>query len=281
MENILEILKEIQHDIAEQKGKIANMESNITSSINNNIDEKFNFVESKMLELEEKINDQQKTIELIEKQVKKKNVIFFGIKESEQNHEDLITVIMDITQNVMGISWQKNEIEDIRRIGKKSDKIRPIVLTLTTVRRKFEILKRNKTLERLSSYVKEDYPLSVVQRRKDLQDELKKERELGKKVALRYDKIITLNDNHQKPKYKSNTDGKRQQKRNLSESPNDTGNNGGTSNEEGKINQIPKKNKTYNISSYMQRPAITNNKASPELAAKSKETSHDIQCDSN
>lgn len=250
----MEILKQIKHDISEQKEEMRNIESNITNTIIKNINEKFNVMEIKTSELEKKVNEQQLCIERLEKQIKRKNIILFGVEELEHTLEDLINMVLDIINNKMGINCQESEIEEIRRLGKKNDRVRPIMITLTTVRRRFEILKRNKSLETLNMYVKEDYPLSVLQKRKDLQEELKKERAQGKNAVLRYDKIVILTNHKERS---------RQQKRTLSESPKEGGNCYRHETRQKKIDQVPKKNKPNNIISYMNKPG--NNTTSSSL----------------
>ncbi|CAH2107439.1 unnamed protein product [Euphydryas editha] len=92
----------------------------------------------------------------------------------------------------MEIPCQKWEIEHANRIGKNTGKIRPVVVTITTTSRKIEILKKKKSLDGTNIYLKEDFPPNVLQKRKELQEDLKRERESGKRVILRYDKIVTL-----------------------------------------------------------------------------------------
>lgn len=146
----------------------------------------------------------------------------------------------------MGIICQKTEIENVRRLGKKSNRPRPIIVTLTTVGRKIEILKNNKSLQETNLYVKADYTQSVLQKRKDLQEELKNKLKQGEKVILRYDKIISLE--------KKVVNQRKQQKRGLSESPKNIDEANKIENvTENKIYQSSKKNKMYNISSYMKR----------------------------
>ncbi|CAH2208500.1 jg27158 [Pararge aegeria aegeria] len=92
----------------------------------------------------------------------------------------------------MGVPCAKEEIDIAKRIGKENHKCRPIIISLTTTWKKMEIKKNKKALDNFPIYIKEDFPPKVIQKRIELQQQLKIEREQGKKVALRYDKIITL-----------------------------------------------------------------------------------------
>lgn len=243
MDGIMEILKTIQNDLNSQKQDMRKMEQNITQSINSNINEKFTQLESKTAELENKIEKQQESIDILEKLVRKKNIVLFGVDETEHSYSGLVKLVLDILVRNMNIDCHRGEIEEVRRLGRKSDKMRPIIVTLTTVGRKIEILKNKKSLDGSSVYLKEDYSQKVLEKRKQLQEELKREREAGKNVALRYDKIVELK------KYRVETENTRKQKRPMSKSPEITNNKDEASNRN--VKQIPKKNKTASIASYL------------------------------
>lgn len=109
--------------------------------------------------------------------------------------------------------------------------------------------RKKKTLENSSTYIKEDYPLKVLLKRKELQEELKQEREKGKNVALRYDKIIVLNE--KKISKNIHREDKTTNKRFLSESPETIGKSVENKFQLKNAKQSNKKNKTSDIASYM------------------------------
>ncbi|XP_046976329.1 uncharacterized protein LOC124542421 [Vanessa cardui] len=224
MEDIVKILQSIQEDLSKQKIEMKEMEQSIKESKNNNIDEKFNRIETKTKDLELKIAQQpsnKKTIVILEKQLRRKNIIFFGVEEKEKGYESLLSTILDIINNKMKITCQKWDIENVNRMGKYSGKIRPIVVTISTTSRKIEILKKKKSLNNTNIYLKEDFPPSVLQKRRDLQETLKQERESGKRVVLRYDKIVTLKKHE--PELRTPTE-RNANKRFMSTSPEDASN---------------------------------------------------------
>lgn len=91
----------------------------------------------------------------------------------------------------MGIICNQNDLEIVRRMGKPSqDKIRPINITLITYGKKVSILKKKKTLENTTIYIKEDFPPQILEVRKSLQNQLQKERNEGHNAYIRYDKIV-------------------------------------------------------------------------------------------
>ncbi|CAH2096389.1 unnamed protein product [Euphydryas editha] len=265
MEEIMKILHNIQQDLTHQKRYMKDMEENIKEAINKNIDDKFNQIEIKTNQLEQKIEAQQKTIDFIDKQMRKRNIIFFGVPELEKNYEDLLRVILEVINEKMNVICQNWEIETVARLGKNKGKIRPVVVTMTTTSRKLQILKNRKALENTSMYIKEDYTPAVLQKRKELQGELQRRRLSGEKVMLRHDKIVNFKSQKEifyTPKGASN-------KRSLSESP-------GTEiiqklpNNEEQTKQIPKKNKSQNITSFL-RPSQFNNVPKPSTSREHQE----------
>ncbi|XP_063628208.1 uncharacterized protein LOC134799703 [Cydia splendana] len=213
------MLQKIQEDIVTQSEDMKNMEERIKETINKNIDKKFELMESKTNQLEEKIDKQQKNIDYLENKLRKKNLIFFGVQESEQNYDDLVQLILDVIKETMKIKCEGWEIENVNRIGKKSDRIRPIVTTFTTIGRKMEVLRSKRKLENSGIYIKEDYSPAVLQKRKELQDDVKREWEAGNKVMLIYDKMVTLKPH---ATTKSTPTDRNSKKRVLSNSPTDT-----------------------------------------------------------
>lgn len=248
MEEIMKVLQNIQNELAQQKKDIRNMEENIKEAINKNIDEKFVHFESKTNRLEQKIEKQRKTIDFIFNQMRKKNIIFFGVPETENNYENLLNSILEIINKSMNIVCPKWEIETVARLGKNKDKVRPVRVTITTTSRKLEILKKKKTLENTGIYIKEDYTPDVLQKRRDLQEELHRKRLAGEKVMLRYDKIVQI----KKPKDKQYFTSKNtnSSKRYMSVSPEAVNTDKISINEE-QSKQPPKKNKSQDITSFL------------------------------
>ncbi|VVC95708.1 unnamed protein product [Leptidea sinapis] len=240
MDDIVRILQNIQE---EQKQDIKVMEQNIKESINNNINQKFNYIKN----LEEIIEKQQTCIESLDKQLRRRNVIFFGIEEEEKGYESLLSIVLAIINNNMGVPCQKWEIESVYKMGKNNGKARPVVVTITTASRKIDILKKKKSLINSNMYLKEDFSPSVLQKRKDLQDTLKRERESGKRVVLRYHKIVTLKTLESESR---NPTGRNSSKRFLSTSLEETEKQTTKQSNYGGMNLILKKNKPQDITRF-------------------------------
>ncbi|KAG7295428.1 hypothetical protein JYU34_021602 [Plutella xylostella] len=217
MEEIMKMLSKIQEDLKIQKQEIKNMEENIKQSISQKLDKKFTAVEEKTYFLEKKIVEQESTIEQMDRQMRRKNLIFFGLKETERSYEELQNMVLEVINSTMKINCNVSEIEAVRRLGKRSDKIRPVILTLTTLGKKIELLKNKKQLDNSQIYIKQDFTKKVLQERQELKNELNRQIELGNRAAIRHGKIITLPNKERDAQTLNETQNRK--KRNLPESP--------------------------------------------------------------
>lgn len=252
MDEIKEMLKMMQEEMRQQKMDMLAMKEDIKCTINNNINEKFKNLENKNEKLEQKLESQKLAIDNFEKSLRRKNLLFFGVEEREKSYQELEKKVLDIINNIMNIKCEKYYIESARRLGKKNDRVRPIVITLLTMGMKIQILKNKKKLENSSYYIKEDYPLEVLNKRKELQREVALLREQGKKAVIKYDKVVILNNRDQHPELQKTQN----KKRSLSESPEMAT---CSTNEDKKNQKHPTKlNKTNNLDKYtLKKPMLT------------------------
>lgn len=163
---------------------------------------------------------------------RKNNIIFFGMKEEENNELPIESIIKLLEKN-MNIQINPQEINNAYRLGVKNDsKPRPILATFTTNWRKNEILKKKKKLDQ-EIYIKEDLSKEILEKRKELLPQLQEERAKGKICYFVKDKIVI----------KESKDDKRdKRKRDCSSSPNN------------QPKLAPKKiNKTNSMLNYMAR----------------------------
>lgn len=198
-ENMEKLLHDLRVKIRSDTNITLNeQEERITSKIIENIDKKFEFINQKIEKINEINDEQEKRLTIIEKQIRERNLIFFGVDEGESSYSELEDKII-ATIKKTNVNCSKNEIEIVRRIGKQNDgKIRPINLTLTTYGKKIMILKNKKMLEQTNVYLKEDFSPKILEVRKSLHEQLQKERSEGKIAYLRYDRIVIRepNQNH-------------------------------------------------------------------------------------
>lgn len=228
MEEILNTLKAIKKELDEQRIEIRETGKNVTQQVTQNItamfEEKFAAWEGKLGEMNEKLENQEKRIYYLEKQARVRNLVFFGIEENETSYNSFEKNIIKWIEQHFSTKLTYSDVQEIKRLGKKGERPRPTVVTFTTLGKKIEIFKQKEALKDTQYYMKEDFPKYVLEKRKELQEQLKLEREKGNTAILKYDKLIVS-------KYQS--------KRKFQSSPEDT-----TQIKMDKHTQASKKNRT-------------------------------------
>ena len=189
-------LRKIQNELDDQKKMIIkngeDVTTNVTKNINTILEEKFQVWEEKHNYLKEEVENQEKRIYFLEKLARQRNIVFFGLHETESSYSDLENIIINFTDKHFCIKLEKRDIQAMTRLGKKGKGIRPITVTFTTLGKKIEIFKQKATLKDTEFYIKEDYPKYVLEKRKELQERVKIEKEKGNKAIIKYDKLIIL-----------------------------------------------------------------------------------------
>lgn len=234
MEEVMNMLKIIQNELNEQKATIVQSAEKVTEQVTQNIkstlDEKFKSIDEKYENLKEKLETQEKRLYILEKQSKQRNIVIFGLEESEKLYTDLEKNIQSFINKYFSVGLELRDIQETRRIGKKGEKPRPISVTFTTLGTKIEIFKKRRVLKDTTYYIKEEFPQQVLEKRRELQEQVNTEREKGNFATIKYDKLIIHN---------KNTDNPNKKKRALPISPNSID----LTQEETKA-QVHKKNKT-------------------------------------
>lgn len=192
-------LRNIQKELDDQKLEIRksgeNVAKQVTQNINKMLDERFFKWEEKHEKLKEKIENQEKRIYFLEKQARQRNIVFFGIEEKETSYDNLQKNISNFIKERFTINIEPRDIQEVKRIGKLGDRPRPIIVTFSTLGMKINIFKKNRVLKDTQYYIKEDYPQQVLEKRRELQEQVKLEREKGNKVRIKYDKLVVLKPN--------------------------------------------------------------------------------------
>ncbi|KOB65890.1 Endonuclease-reverse transcriptase [Operophtera brumata] len=75
-----------------------------------------------VLGIEEKVEQQKKSVDQFEKHIRRKNLLFFGIEEHERRYEDLEQKIKETIRNNMQIKCDLIDIESVRRLGRRNEK---------------------------------------------------------------------------------------------------------------------------------------------------------------
>lgn len=192
LKQILEKMDEMKVDFKMQTELLA---ESFKKSILQTLDEKLIPVLEENRKLKQEVSNLQTRLQYLERDARKNNIILHGVAEDENNDTELkdnvIESLNKISQKVEGMQdWDKWEISNLRRLGKKNtDKKRPILITLTLTWRKYELLKNNRNFPS-GIYVTEDYPKEILLKRKELKQKKEQEERKGKIAYIRYDKLI-------------------------------------------------------------------------------------------
>lgn len=143
--------------------------------------------ENKNLKIE--VQSLNRKIKYLEDANRKNNLIIHGVKETENNYEDLFNTICYTLQKTK-VNVEKIEINKYHRLGRKQEgKTRPILIAFTSYQKKVEVLK-NKTKMPDQTYITDDLSKETIELRKNLQQQLKQEKEKGNEAFIKNNKLI-------------------------------------------------------------------------------------------
>ncbi|KOB76373.1 Endonuclease-reverse transcriptase [Operophtera brumata] len=212
-------MNEVMQAISAIAKQIKETDSKLSSKIDS-IDEKLCNFKLELDDLKLRHEKQEERLDYLEKEIRIRNLVFFGISDEEKSYFDLEEIILKIINENLQLECNSSEVQHVRRIGKKGDKPRPIMLGLSTYGKKVLILKNKNKLIGTGVYIKEDYPPKVLQERKNLQEQLKIETDGGKKAFIKNNKLIVVEEANGTPK-NSNTDNRNKKRTRPNEkSPN-------------------------------------------------------------
>ncbi|KAI8434265.1 hypothetical protein MSG28_012359 [Choristoneura fumiferana] len=247
MDEIKNMLRNMQEEMRQQKADMLDMKDDIKNTIINNINEKFQSLEIKNEFLEQKLEQQKKEIDKIERFTRRKTYYF----SESKNEKDAIR------------TWR-----NIKATGEKRGKNQTYSSVVTYYGAENKNSKNKKNLGTSPYYIKEDFPPEVMNKRKELQIELEKEREQGRRAIIKYDRLIILKP----PGKQEEREKKDSKKRNLSESPESPGNSGISGNSENK-KQPTKINKSNNMTNFLIKKPTLTYREDPSPQQKSQESS--------
>lgn len=142
----------------------------IINNVNGNVNVKFDQYKNSLDTVRRDLKRQTKRLERIEKELKLRYLVVYGVPENESNYLQLEKTVLNIINKEIKVSLLPNEVDSIRRIGKDIKKPRPIVLGLTTLRKKMLILRNKKLLKHSSVSIESDFVKNTteIRRGKDL-----------------------------------------------------------------------------------------------------------------
>lgn len=131
---------------------------NITTAVLIQVDEKIKPILEENAKLKTEIDKLNRKIENLEANGKRNNLLIHGIPEQKDETEKDLKTVITTTLNEIDIMLKDEEIDRMQRLGKpdKGDgKIRPILLTTTTLQKKIQILKNKKKMKP-NTYITQD-----------------------------------------------------------------------------------------------------------------------------
>lgn len=140
------------------------------------------------------VADHSNQLKSLDYDKRRKNLIIYGIPE-DQN--DLEKVVVSLFHTHMKLNdFSLFELDFCRRLGKQpnQNKPRPIIVGLTTQRRKIDILKNSVLLKGTAVYVKQDLSPESRVAHKKLREERDALRREGKNAVIRSGRLICSNE---------------------------------------------------------------------------------------
>uniref|UniRef100_A0A8D8X8Y2 Endonuclease-reverse transcriptase n=1 Tax=Cacopsylla melanoneura TaxID=428564 RepID=A0A8D8X8Y2_9HEMI len=186
---------------------------------NSNTNKKLDNIQECLTPLKLQVEFLNKKVDIFDKNNRRKNLIVHGLQAVEngtKSQHDLENEITNLfNQKLQMTDFTKHEIDFVRRMGTSNDVTpaipgpRPVIVGLTTERRKHEILRNSNKLKNTKIYIHQDLTEQAREERKQLVKQMKEERARGNFVVIRKNKLVSDDDKSNKTK------------RALSESPND------------------------------------------------------------
>lgn len=175
----------------------------VTKNIMQNIDERIQPLIEENKTLKSEIEILNKKLNYLDNASRKNNIVLHGIKETENNHAGLVEKVSDILNTTLGVQIENIYINKIHRLGKQNPaKIRPIIISFTTFNKKIEILKNKRKLPE-NIYITEDFTKETLEKRKELRNQVKREKEKGNEAFIRNNEVVIKQKVNEKRKRES------------------------------------------------------------------------------
>ncbi|XP_008485998.2 uncharacterized protein LOC113466319 [Diaphorina citri] len=151
----------------------------------NTISTKLDSIQNNFDLVKEELNQHSKSLKNLDYEKRRKNLVIFGIPEESDRNQLENVIFKLINENLQIYSFSLLELDFCRRLGKPQQKPRPVLLGLTTQRRKIEILKNSKKFKGTPIHIKEDCPPQDRDTREALLEEMRKLRNEGETSSVK------------------------------------------------------------------------------------------------
>lgn len=167
--------------------------------IKNDIEDSRSKTVSEIKEYIDCIDNKVKTIETkishLDREVRKRNVVIFGISEEFSDYWELEKFVCNFLLEKLTVDIDVKDIDFVRRIGKNiENRSRPILVGFISFRSKLMVIQNASKLKGSQIFIAQDFSKDVIAIRKNLQPQLTRARQEGKFATLKYDKLIVRDD---------------------------------------------------------------------------------------
>lgn len=145
--------------------------------------------------------DVRMNVQRLDRLERKRNILIYGLPEDPtEKPPTLERKILKLFLDHLQLTVATYEVDFVKRYYNDSApvKLRPVVMGLTTWKRKVQILSRCSQLKGTGISITEDYPRYVLARRRALNAQLETHRKEGKFAVLKYDKLYVAGTNKTK-----------------------------------------------------------------------------------
>lgn len=147
-EDIFKLLRNIQEENLQLKQTLLEEIKSLKDESSN----KVQVLENKYIDLKADNEYLKKKLIVIERRLKKYNLVFYGIREND--NKTLISDVLKIINEKLNIKCASQDLRDIYRIGKNlNDKPRPVIIEVVNYKLKIYVLINSKKLKGTSIYI--------------------------------------------------------------------------------------------------------------------------------
>lgn len=136
--------------------------------------------------------------------VKRRNIVIFGINEEENdatniNLENKVTPLLNQHLHINITA----HIEEIRRIGRMTNKPRPVMLSFFDIKTKYTFLSKRTNLKKSGLYIYDDFSKEYQSKRKSMLVTIKTYKEKGINARIIKNKIQIIDSDKKRPRASS------------------------------------------------------------------------------
>lgn len=138
----------------------------------------------------------------LEKSIKKRNLVFLGLKEEVNRKADLKALVISTIKEYLNINVNDHDIEDAYRIGGKTNNTRPVLVSFSNLNVKNSIFTKRTSLKKTNIFINMDLYKEDYLKRKELAMKVKEHKAEDRNAKIIQNKIQIINEGKKKPQTK-------------------------------------------------------------------------------